>query len=345
MKILIVSTVVPFIEGGGTFIVDWLDHNFKKFGYESEVIKIPFNSDPSIMLEQMLSLRLLDVTEYADRLVAIRTPSYLMRHPNKVLWFIHHHRGAYDLWDTPYQNIPNSVEGYKLRNSIIEADNLSFRESKKIYTNSKVVSERLKIFNQVNSDVLYPPLNNSEKYYSSGSGDYILYVSRLTHVKRQHLAVEAMRYTKTKVKLIIAGKTDTEQYYKYLISIVSKYNLQGKVEIIERWISDVEKVKMFADCLASVYIPFDEDSYGYPSLESFHSRKPVVTCYDSGGTLEIVEDGENGFISESDPVMIAETFDRLYSNKQKAASMGVYGLESLTKLDITWDNVVRRLTE
>lgn len=345
MKILIVSTVVPFIEGGGTFIVDWLDYNFKKLGYKSDVIKLPFNPHPNEMLKQMLALRLMDVSEYADRLIAIRTPSYLIKHPHKILWFIHHHRGAYDLWGTPYQDIPNTIEGLKLRESIMAADNLSFKEAKKIFTNSKVVSERLKYYNQVGSEVLYPPLNNSDKYYNAGYGDYILYVSRLTHVKRQHLAIEAMKYTKTNVRLVIAGRSDTDQYYNYLLSIVRKNKLEEKVKIINRWISDLEKVNLYASCLSSVYIPFDEDSYGYPSLESFHSRKSVITCYDSGGTLEIINNGENGFVSESDPMMIAELFDQLYSDKQQAAAMGENGWESLMKLEITWENVIRRMTE
>ncbi len=39
--------------------------------------------------------------------------------------------------------------------------------------------------------------------------------------------------------------------------------------------------------------PADED-YGYIALEAFLSKKPVVTCTDSGGPLEFVVDGENG---------------------------------------------------
>jgi glycosyltransferase involved in cell wall biosynthesis len=344
MKILIVSTIVPFIEGGGTFIVDWLDQNFKKFGYKSEVLKIPFNSNPDLMLEQMLALRLLDVTEHADRLIAIRTPSYMIKHPKKYLWFIHHHRGAYDLWGTPYQDIPSSEEGIKVRETIIRSDNVAFKEAQKIYTNSKVVSKRLIHYNNIESEPLYPPLNNPERYYNSETGDYILYISRLTHVKRQHLAVEAMKFTKTNVKLVIAGKSDLDQYYNYLLSIISKNGLDGKVNVINEWISEEQKINLYAGCLASLYIPFDEDSYGYPTLESYHSKKPVITCMDSGGTLEIVKDKENGFVSVPDPKAIAELFDELYTNKRKAIDMGVNGLENLSSMDITWENVVRRFT-
>jgi len=96
MKVIIASTIVPFIEGGGTFIVDWLETMLAEFGHDVEVLKIPFVSSYRELPSQMLALRLLDITQHGDRLIAIRPPAHLLRHPNKVIWFIHHHRGAYD---------------------------------------------------------------------------------------------------------------------------------------------------------------------------------------------------------------------------------------------------------
>lgn len=342
MKIIIASTIVPFIEGGGTFIVDWLDTILKKYGHKTEVLKIPFHSHPPEMLQQMMALRLLDVTASADMLIAIRTPSYLIRHPNKVLWFIHHHRGAYDLWDTQYQDIPATEEGLQIREAFIQADNLAFSEARKIFTNSMIVSGRLKKFNNVDSEVLYPPLMDSEKYHCSEYGDYLFYPSRLTHHKRQYLAVEAMKYTSSKVKLIVAGNPEDPSYQQQLHAVVKSNKLQDRVRIIDRWISDDEKIEFYAKCLGCIYLPLDEDSYGYPSLESYHSRKPVITCNDSGGTLEIVEHGVNGFISSPDPKELAGYFDQIYNQKNLAEKMGTAGQERIYYMNISWENVVQR---
>jgi len=210
MKIIITSTIIPFVEGGGTFIVDWLEAKLKEYGHQTEVFKIPFFPFYKKMIPQMLSLRLLDLSASSDKLIAIRTPSYLIKHPNKTLWFIHHHRGAYDLWGTRYQDIPNTEEGIDIRNAIIKSDNMAFKESKKIYTNSKIVSARLKKFNNIDSEVLYPPLMDAEKHSCKMYGDYIFYPSRITSHKRQHLVMEAMKYVKSNVKLILAGSPDTK---------------------------------------------------------------------------------------------------------------------------------------
>ena len=34
MKVLLASTIVPFIEGGGTFIVDWLAEKLQEYGHQ-----------------------------------------------------------------------------------------------------------------------------------------------------------------------------------------------------------------------------------------------------------------------------------------------------------------------
>jgi len=343
MNILIASTIVPFIEGGATFIVDWLHLKLKEYGYKSEVLKIPFYSHYQLMSDQMKALSLIKISDNVDKLITIRTPSYLLQHPNKVIWFIHHHRGAYDLWGTKYQDIPNNNEGLKIRQEIINADNKAFKEAKKIFTNSKVVSSRLEKFNNTKSEVLYPPLLNPEKFYSNQYGNYIFYPSRINHHKRQHLAIEAMKYTKSAVKLIIAGKSDTDSATALIMNTIKQNRVENKVTFLNRWISEEEKVKFIANSLACIYIPFDEDSYGYPTLEAFHARKSIITCNDSGGTLELVEDGHNGFISAPDPKQLAHYFDRLFYNKNLAGKLGNAGLEKIHSMDITWDNVIRRL--
>ena len=344
MKILVVSTIVPFIEGGGTFIVDWLAEVLKKHGHNVEVIKIPFHSYPPEMMQQMLALRLIDLSAYGDLLIAIRTPSYIISHPNKVVWFIHHHRGAYDLWATPFQGISSTPEGLEIRESIIQADNIYLRDAKRIFTNSKIVSKRLKDFNNLDSEVLYPALLNPEKFICNDYGGYIFYLSRITRPKRQDLAIESMKYTKSAAKLIIAGNPDSKAELEYLLTIIEKNNVADKVKLISHYISEDEKIKLYADALGCMYIPYDEDSFGYVTLEAFNSSKAVITCTDSGGTDELVENGVSGFITPPDPVEIAEAIDKLYYDKAKARSMGQAARERLGSMNISWDNIVEKLT-
>ena len=75
------------------------------------------------------------------------------------------------------------------------------------------VSERLKRYNAVDSEVLYPPLGERVTYDPGTVGDTIVYVSRVVPHKRQLLAVEALALTRTPVKLTIAGRSEDGSPY------------------------------------------------------------------------------------------------------------------------------------
>lgn len=345
MKIIVASTIVPFINGGGVFIVDWLEEKLKEYGHQVQTIKIPFVHDYQTVMTQMLGLRMYHLEDAADRLIAIRTPSYLLQHPDKYLWFIHHYREMYDLWETTYNMLPKEDNTLAIREYVKRADDLAFQESKKIYTNSQIVSDRLLKYNNITATPVYPPVLHPEQFYCNKYGDYIYYSSRICGHKRQLLAIEAMKYVKTGVKLVITGSSENEEVRTQIKQMIQHNGLEKKVEICDKWISEEEKAEYLANCLAGIYIPYDEDSYGYPSLEAHHSSKAVISCKDSGGTRELIIDGYNGYMVDPEPEKLAEVFDQLYEDKKLAEKMGNNGQNRIKKLEITWDNVVRRFTE
>jgi glycosyltransferase involved in cell wall biosynthesis len=346
-KVVIANTQVPFVSGGAEFLAEKLRKKIIEYGHKAEIVRIPFKWYPLERIsEHILACRLLDLTQASgediDILIAHKFPTYCIKHPNKVLWLFHQFRQAYDLWGTIYQEIPSTLEGLKIRDMVIQSDNTFLKEAKKIYTNSKIVSKRLKDFNDIDSTPLYPPLENPEAFYCEGYGDYIFYPSRVNSIKRQALAIESMKYVKTGAKLMIAGKSDADNYMDELKSTIIRNGLEGKVELMGE-ISEDEKIRFFAGALGCIYIPYNEDSYGFVTLESFYSKKPVITCTDSGGTDEIVDDGLNGYIVPSEPKAIAQAIDDLYSKKEKAKKLGMAGYDKLISLNITWDNVIEAL--
>ena len=343
MKVLVASTIVPGIRGGGTIIIDSLERALRDRGHEVDVLRFPFYSGEYDMLAQMLALRLHHVEESGDRLICIRTPSHLLQHPAKVVWFIHHHRQAYDLWDTEYSNLRDDASGRAFRDAIRAADDLAFIEARALYANSGVVRDRVRRFNGLDPEVLYPPLDHPEQFDCEEYGDTIVYVSRLTSHKRQALAIEAMVHTKTAVRLLVAGAPDSRDEERRLSDLVRAFGLEDRVTLRSGWLPEDDKVRLFATCLAAVYCPFDEDSYGYPSLEAHQSSKAVVSCTDAGGVGELVVDGVNGFLVEPSPAAMASRFDELYEDRTMAQRMGQAGKQRMESLGISWDHVITRL--
>lgn len=343
MNVLVASTFVPFIRGGDSKIVNDLCAALSRRGHEVDTILLPFHPDPFSIPEQFLALRLLDVSDKGDVLIAIRTPSYLLRHPNKVVWFIHHHRPAYDLWGTAHQDVADTPGGLSLREPVLHADDLGLREAKALFANSKVTARRLREFNRLDADVLYPPLAEGEKFGVGSYGDYVFCPSRITPTKRQRLLVEAMASVRSGVRLILAGAPDTPEHFYAIEHAVNRLGVSDRVELRARWISEQEKRDLFAGALACAYVPYDEDSYGYVTLEAFQARRPVITCTDSGGTLELVEEGLTGLVVEPDPQDVAKAMDALFADRRRAKKLGEAGDRRVQALGISWDRVVERL--
>lgn len=347
MKVLIVSAHVPFISGGAEILENNLKHALIENGHEADITKIGFKWYPAERIpEHILATRLLDFTETAgdkiDLVIGLKFPAYYIKHPNKVLWILHQHRPAYDLWGTPFQDLPDNSFGTRIREIIINSDNRFLTEAKKIFTLSKNVSGRLKKFNNINSIHLYHPPDGAENLNQGKYEDYIFYPSRLGALKRQDLVIQAMQHTRTNVKLVLAGRPDSKYDVEKLQNLIDEYKLKDKVSLLLN-ISNKQKVDLYSNSLGSVFTPFDED-YGYVTLESFYSHKPVITTQDSGCPLEFVTNEKNGFVVPPKPENIAKSMDLLYQNKKNAQEMGEQGFKLIQSLNLSWDKVVQSLT-
>jgi glycosyltransferase involved in cell wall biosynthesis len=108
------------------------------------------------------------------------------------------------------------------------------------------------------------------------------------------------------------------------------------------FVPDEDLLSLYAGAFAVLYAPVDED-YGYVTVEAFLSGKPVVTCKDSGGTLEFVENGVTGFVVDPEPQPLAQAIGRLYSDRKLARELGAAGRPRVA--GIGWNGVVDALTK
>jgi len=344
MRIAVVNNCVPFVSGGAEHLAEALTAKLIEHGHSALLVRIPFRWEPpGKIIESMLACRLLQLP-YVDRVVGLKFPAYYIPHPNKVLWLLHQFRQAYDLCGTPFQSLSDTDDGRRIREAVVHADNTLLAQARKIFTNSGVTSQRLKKFNGLDSHVLYPPLSRWEHFFCAGYGDFIFYPSRITASKRQHLVVEAMKYVKTAVRLVVAGQAEDPADLERLYRIIQENRLSDRVQVIPRFITEEEKTELFSRALACAYIPYDEDSYGYVTMESYYSRKPVITCSDSGGTDVLVKDGQTGRVVPPRPETIAIALDELFTDRGAARRMGEAGLDLVGQLSITWDHVIGNLT-
>lgn len=347
MKIAIATVQIPFVAGGAELHAQNLRRELIRAGHEAEIITMPFSDYPPYLLEnQIVASRLMDLrTSWGgniDLCIGMKFPAYFFPHPNKVIWVLHQYRHAYDLFNTEYSFLKDDPQGRKIQSLIRQADQTYLKEAKRLYANSRNVAGRMAYYNGIISQPLYHPCPDMEDFYCAGDEGYILMPSRINQTKRQDLAIEALRYTRENIRLVILGRPDNDAVLEKLNSKIREYGAEDKVRFIG-YVSQREKLSLYAKARAVLFIPKDED-YGYITLEAMAASKPVITVRDSGGPLEFVLDEETGLITQPEPQALAEAMDELTRSATLAAEMGRAGKQRLTDMDITWDHVVKELT-
>jgi glycosyltransferase involved in cell wall biosynthesis len=344
MKTVLVCAVqAPFIVGGAEILVSELRQNLERRGFRVDVANVPFKWYPvSEIVRQALAWRLIDVTESngtpVDLVIPTKFPSFLVRHPRKVTWLFHQHREVYDLFGTEFCSFTDSPEDRQVREAIRSMDTRALSECRSIFTISKNVAHRLGRYNGLEGIPLYPPPQHLGRYRTDAYGDYLFYAGRLDRLKRLDLALDAMKRVRGGARLKIAGTGPLEAELR---KQTERLGIADRVEFLG-FVSDADLVGLYAGCRAAYYAPLNED-YGYVTVESFLSRKPVVTTTDAGGPLEFV-DAETGFVAEPDPEGIARVVDALWAEPEnRLREMGDAGYQRVK--DISWDHVIDRLTE
>jgi len=345
MRIAVTTSQVPFEYGGAEVLADALVEQLKMRGHEVAQVTCPQRWYPKEeILKNYLMWRLvnLDVTheqQPIDRVIALKYPAYAVPHKHKTTWLIHQLRQAYELFGTEYSFFGNSEEDHRLRGLIRTMDRNMILESQRIYTISGNVAGRLKKYNDVDGEVLYPPPAMDGRFHNSGYGDYILSVSRLNLLKRVDLLVRAMGLLRTRARCILAGRgPDMEQ----LQALAKQVGAADRIDFLG-FVPNDDLLELYADCLGVYYAPLDED-YGLATVEGMKAQKPVLTCDDSGGCLEFVRDGETGFVTPNgDPAALAQRIDEMFSDRQLVSRMGEQAEQ--TVIDITWDHTIAKLLE
>lgn len=338
-RVIVCNTMDPFITGGSELFAARLTEELNRAGHRAVQVTFPARL-PKFRHEHLARIALpwetLDLSAAADVVIPLRFPTWLVQHPNKVVYLNHQLRVAYDLFDAPHG--PKASPETEAARQFVMARDARLAEAKKLFAVSRNVSARLKHYNGIEAELLYHGLPLEGRHRQGDYGDYIFSVGRLVPMKRFDLLIRAMAQTKTPVRCLIGGQGRQQVE---LEALIAELGAEEKVQLLG-WTSDERLLDLYSSALGVYYAPVDED-YGLVTLEAFHSAKPVLTAADSGGVLEFVCDGDNGLILPPDPAAFAEAIDRLYLDRQLARRMGGAGADAVRH--VTWENCVSRLSQ
>jgi glycosyltransferase involved in cell wall biosynthesis len=333
MRIAVCSPQVPFARGGAEILAERLTEELQARAHEADLVTIPFKWYPGEkVLTHALMWRLLDLDEVdgrkVDLVIGTKFPSYVVRHPNKVVWLVHQFRQAYELDRTDLGQYDESPRDRALRRKLHDLDRVALGEARRLCTISRNVTNRLQTNLGFDSEVVLPPPQALD-FRCDEYGDFILSVNRLDRAKRIDLLLEAAK--RHDFPVVVAGDGPDRERLESLAN--------GRVRFAGR-VSPEELADLYARCRAVYYAPVDED-YGLVPYEAFLSGKPVVTMTDAGGPLDVVSDRRTGLVVEPRVEELAAALHHLVEHEEDARAWGSAGRARAEQ--VTWDHVVERL--
>lgn len=341
-RICVVTSLVPFTEGGHIALGRELVKQLKKHDYQAELVltpQNPFGKQFGAYLANVgTNLREAGDCKPIDGIVTLRFPAFALKHDRHCCWLNHRMREYYDLWPDFYGRISwkNKIKESIRRFLIHRADEWCLdHRVKKLYALSGTIQTRLKTWGGHQSEILFPPAIEAD-YHTDGYGDYIFAVSRLEYHKRMDFLIRAAAVNKVPLK--IAGEGSELENLQLL---AKELDMEDKVEFLGR-IDDDELRNQYARCRAVAFPTFNED-YGLITLEAFSSGKAVITPEDSGGPAELVENSKTGIISKVGIQEYGDALSILMDDKSLAEKMGAAALEE--NKNHSWANAIEKLVE
>jgi glycosyltransferase involved in cell wall biosynthesis len=159
-----------------------------------------------------------------------------------------------------------------------------------VIANSENVQQRILQYLGRDSEVIYPPVDIA-RFQWLGQQDYYLSTSRLASYKRLDIIVSAFVQMPDKKLVVTSGGSELKRL---------KRLAKGAANIqFTAWLEEHELMTLMGNCIATIYIPIDED-FGMSPVESMAAGKPVIGVQE-GGLLETVVPNETGILLPANP--------------------------------------------
>src|SRR5262249_889676 len=165
----------------------------------------------------------------ADLVIATRFPSYVIEHPNKVVWLVHQLRQAYELDRTDRGQFSDSFIDRSFRERIAAIDRHALGHAKRIFATSANVAGRLRSSTGLGSDVPPPPQRGFD-YRCEAYEPFVLSVGRLDAWKRIDLLLQAAALV-PEAEIVVAGDgPDRERLEQKAAELGGRVRFVGRVD-------------------------------------------------------------------------------------------------------------------
>lgn len=174
--------------------------------------------------------------------------------------------------------------------------------------------------------------------------------SRLAEWKGQHILIKAIAECSDNVLALLVGDAlfGEEDYVRYVHTLVDELKLGDKVKFLG-FRQDIPQ--LIAACDAVVHSSIAPEPSSRVLIEAMLGAKPLIATRD-GGTVELVEDGQTGWlVTPDDPSSLAKKISEIQSQPEYRAQIGNRAqaiARQRFSIDTTWkqvDNLLRQVAQ
>ncbi|GAB6068541.1 glycosyltransferase family 4 protein [Methylothermus subterraneus] len=380
MKIAVVApSPVPFVFGGAErFWLDLVRALNEQTPHEAELLKIPFpERDFWEVVAGYLRFFELDLSAF-DCVISTKYPAWMAAHPRHIVYLQHKLRGLYDAYPRhlptawpkarplealarlvaePHPTPSHAAEAFDLlaqlktqaepswfafpgpvaRGVVHFFDRVALRPQAiwRYAAISQTVARRADYFPpEVEVRIAHHPSGLKVEELPFPDRPVVFTASRLDGPKRVGLIVRAFSQLKhPEARLRIAGVGPQEAELRRLAAQDPRIEFLGRL-------ADAELAKAYGQAQAVVFVPEQED-WGLVALEAAMAGRPVITCRDAGGVLELIEDGVSGLVVEPDQAALAAAMAELLAHPERARALGEAARQRAA--EVSWAGVLETL--
>jgi hypothetical protein len=137
LRVVVASARSPFADPPALRPAVALARALRDGGHQVEEVWLPVDSDPSRTVQRHLSVRLTDISDAGELMITLRSPSHLLRHPAKVVWF-------------------ECESGVGVSDETAGADRVGIGEARRVFVASSAAGRRLRETTGIDAPVLAP---------------------------------------------------------------------------------------------------------------------------------------------------------------------------------------------
>lgn len=308
-------TIPPLKYGGIERIVSMLCDGLSDKGHEVTLFASP-GSTAKGKLISVFEKPLLDANiSWSNPIWNLRNLSLATEMANSGEFDIVH--SHLDLWALFFQNLTKTPVIHTMHNPLYRTnadankdDRLRLFTEEAKRTNIVFISQSAKYqamleFPEKRSRIIYNGSDLSHFDFNPKGGEHFAWVARMNKHKGVENAIAAAE--KLGVKLLLAGRIDStqQQYFDDVIKPHLNEKIQYVGELTENQLSD-----FYGSAKALLYPIEWEEPFGLVVTESMACGTPVI-AYRRGSMPELIDNGKNGFVIDSNIDLLAEAMKKV----------------------------------